>query len=63
MSHALQRLRKCSIVTTEKQGREVIYALDETSPVVKEGSGTLFELVEAHIKKKCSCCKDQPRWG
>lgn len=56
VSHALQMLRDCRIVTAEKHGREMRYALNSESPVVKHGSGTLFTLIEAHAKAHCTTC-------
>ncbi|RME31997.1 ArsR family transcriptional regulator [Candidatus Woesearchaeota archaeon] len=56
VSHALQILRACRIVSVEKHGREMRYALNTESPVVKHGRGSLFTLMEEHARAHCSTC-------
>ena len=56
VSHALQVLRRCHLVKTEKRGREVVYALNKETPVFKEARGNIFGLVAQHCKENCAVC-------
>jgi DNA-binding transcriptional ArsR family regulator len=56
VSHALQALRRCHLVQTEKQGREVVYALNKETPVFKEAHGNIFALVAQHCRTNCTVC-------
>jgi DNA-binding transcriptional ArsR family regulator len=56
VSHALQVLRRCHLVTTEKRGREVVYALNRETPVFKEARGSIFALVAQHCRANCAVC-------
>lgn len=56
ISHALQQLRQCHIVTAQKRGREVYYTLNSESPLFKEQTGTIFTILENHAKQCCETC-------
>jgi DNA-binding transcriptional ArsR family regulator len=54
VSHALLELKKCNVITAEKQGRQMIYTLNAGTPVT--GKGSLFTLVERHVRQNCPTC-------
>lgn len=56
VSHALQILRNCQLVTTQKHGREIRYAVNRDTPLFKEHRGDLFTLMEAHARTNCTTC-------
>lgn len=56
VSHALQILRQCSLVDTEKQGREIIYKLSNKTPLFKQKRGNIFTLIEEHARTNCPTC-------
>ena len=56
VSHALQTLKSCSLVTARKRGREVVYGLKKDSPVFQEHRGSLFSILEEHAKASCARC-------
>lgn len=62
VSHSLEMLRNCKLVSMTKQGKEHIYAINTTSPFFsKEQKGGLFALMHEHKGKSCgSCYKAQP---
>jgi DNA-binding transcriptional ArsR family regulator len=57
VSHSLQMLRDCKLVTVTKQGKEHIYAINNTSPFFSaEQKGGLFALMQEHKQKSCGNC-------
>lgn len=49
LSHALQALKKCNIITCKKSGKNRIYSLNKTVlPILK--------LIEKHEKTCCKLC-------
>ncbi len=56
VSHALHDLRHCRFVVAEKKGRVVTYALNKKSPVFSSYAGTLFSVLDEHIR---TCCADR----
>ena len=57
VSHSLQMLRDCKLVTLTIQGKEHIYAINNSSPFFsKEQKGGLFALMQEHKQKSCGTC-------
>jgi len=56
VSHALMELRKCNVVRTEKVGREVLYRLNEGTPLTTKAKGSLLQLIEQHAAANCKRC-------
>jgi DNA-binding transcriptional ArsR family regulator len=56
VSHALQVLRRCHLVQTEKRGREILYGLNKETPIFKEARGNIFMLVAQHCRANCAVC-------
>lgn len=57
ISHSLEMLRNCNLVTLTKKGKERIYAINTTSPFFsKEQKGGLFSLMQEHKQKSCGNC-------
>lgn len=56
VSHALQILRQCNLVKTQKKGREVLYAVNLATPIFQQHKGNLFSMMEAHARASCSTC-------
>lgn len=57
VSHSLEMLRNCKLVTMTKQGKEHIYAINNGSPFFsKEQKGGLFSLMHDHKQKSCGNC-------
>lgn len=57
VSHSLEMLRNCKLVTMTKQGKEHIYAINTASPFFsKEQKGGLFALMHEHKGKSCGSC-------
>ena len=57
VSHSLQMLRDCKLVTVTTQGKEHIYAINTASPFFsKEQKGGLFSLMHDHKEKSCGSC-------
>ena len=56
VSHHLKRLKLCSFVQVEANGKERVYSVNE------ETVGPLFRLMDMHVKKycKCVCCSPSP---
>lgn len=61
VSHALQMLRECRIVSAKRHGREIRYALNTESPVFKEGTGSLLTLITRHAQQSCATCHKHGR--
>ncbi len=57
VSHALQILRQCHLVETEKKGREIIYKLSEKTPLFKKQHGDIFSMIHEHARVSCPSCK------
>lgn len=56
VSHALEMLKKCSIVDSRKEGKQMIYNLKET-PLMHEKKGdSIFKIIEDHKKEFCKEC-------
>jgi DNA-binding transcriptional ArsR family regulator len=56
VSHALQALRRCHLVQTEKHGREILYGLNMETPIFKEAHGNIFTLIAQHCRTNCAVC-------
>ena len=57
VSHSLEMLRNCKLVSMTKQGKEHIYAINTASPFFsKEQKGGLFSLMHEHKGKSCGNC-------
>lgn len=57
VSHSLQMLRDCKLVTVTKQGKEHIYTINNASPFFStEQKGGLFTLMQEHKQKSCGSC-------
>lgn len=57
VSHSLQILRDCKLVTVTKQGKEHIYAINNASPFFStDQKGGLFALMQEHKQKSCGNC-------
>lgn len=57
VSHSLEMLRNCKLVNMTKQGKEHIYAINDSSPFFsKEQKGGLFALMHEHKGKSCGSC-------
>ena len=57
VSHSLEMLRNCKLVSMTKQGKEHIYAINNASPFFsKEQKGGLFSLMHDHKQKSCGSC-------
>lgn len=54
ISHALIELKKCHIITGEKNGREIHYRINKNTPL--DATGSLFELIDQHTKANCPSC-------
>lgn len=62
VSHALSILKQCKFVKATKEGREMKYAIDESSPVFKQRKGNIFDMIEEHARVSCpTCVKYQQR--
>ncbi len=55
VSHALDALRKCSLVNFKKQGKQMIYAINDT-PLMHKTGDSIFKIVEDHKKEFCKDC-------
>lgn len=54
VSHALMELKKCHVISAQKDGRTITYSLNSNTPL--EGKGTFFQLLERHTKHNCHSC-------
>lgn len=54
ISHSLQMLRKCKFVNVKKQGREMIYSLNDKALAAHPTHKSIFNVIESHAKHFCS---------
>jgi len=53
VSHSLAMLRNCNFVSSKKKGRQSIYSLGKSVVNDLKKTGTLLELMEAHMEQHC----------
>lgn len=56
ISHALELLKKCRLVNAKKQGKQMIYTLNNTLVMQKKKGESLFKIIENHKKEFCEKC-------
>jgi DNA-binding transcriptional ArsR family regulator len=53
ISHALNSLKRCSIVTAKRKGKNIIYSLNKQTII------PMLNLIKKHEKKFCKYCKEK----
>ena len=57
ISHSLQMLRDCRIISAAKQGKHRLYSLNKDSPLTGlKVHSTMFTIIDDHIGKFCQTC-------
>lgn len=59
VSHALMDLKKCFVVSAKKDGRTIVYSLNENTPFTTKKKGNIIELINHHMN--CNCKGKCPR--
>ncbi len=58
VSHSLQMLRTCNLVTVEKKGKQSIYAARKDALFSNQGTGILH-IIDQHVTHHCNGCAKQ----
>jgi len=56
VSKSLEVLKKCSLVKSEKQGKQMIYSLNETPLIQPHKNKDIFEIINKHKEENCPKC-------
>ncbi|PIN81478.1 hypothetical protein COV11_01970 [Candidatus Woesearchaeota archaeon CG10_big_fil_rev_8_21_14_0_10_30_7] len=56
VSHALDLLKKCSLVNAEKQGKQMIYSLNDTPLIRPHKNKDIFQIIDEHKDEHCPTC-------
>ncbi len=56
VSHALEMLKKCSLVDAKKQGKQVIYSLNNSPLLQPQVNKNIFQIIDEHKLHNCEVC-------